>query len=219
MPGGGSQGGGLPGGDSGGGLPGGDAGGAGTPGGQMPGAGMPGGGSDGGGGTGSGGDAPFGKVEGPGGPDGSGSGPGGAGGSGNVGGLDDEFDKSLGDFDDALLEEQGEVASQGRDMEALEKGRSGGGSGGSPGGIVVANDTSGQSQGGGGDGSGGEGQPQSSIDTLSSEQVGSRTPEDLPPGFDDDIVARQLREAALAEEDPELREKLWDEYRAYKGIN
>jgi hypothetical protein len=36
-------------------------------------------------------------------------------------------------------------------------------------------------------------------------------------GSDDDIVARQLREAAEKETDPELREKLWDEYRAYKN--
>lgn len=32
----------------------------------------------------------------------------------------------------------------------------------------------------------------------------------------DDIVARQLREAAEKETDPELREKLWEEYRKYK---
>ena len=41
-------------------------------------------------------------------------------------------------------------------------------------------------------------------------------PADLPSGDDDDVVARQLREAALKEQDPVLREKLWDEYRAYK---
>ena len=34
---------------------------------------------------------------------------------------------------------------------------------------------------------------------------------------DDDIVARQLREAASKESDPVLREKLWDEYRKYKS--
>ncbi|HEY7819876.1 MAG TPA: hypothetical protein VIG29_16765, partial [Vicinamibacteria bacterium] len=45
---------------------------------------------------------------------------------------------------------------------------------------------------------------------------GHRVPEDVGNGEDDDIVARQLREAAMREEDPELREKLWDEYRAYK---
>ena len=30
---------------------------------------------------------------------------------------------------------------------------------------------------------------------------------------DDDIVMRQIREAAMKETNPELREKLWDEYR------
>ena len=35
---------------------------------------------------------------------------------------------------------------------------------------------------------------------------------------DEDIVAKQLREAALAEEDPELRERLWAEYRKYNGL-
>jgi len=33
---------------------------------------------------------------------------------------------------------------------------------------------------------------------------------------DDDIVARQLREAAEKETDPELKEKLWEEYETYK---
>ena len=42
-------------------------------------------------------------------------------------------------------------------------------------------------------------------------------PADLPDGRDDDIVARQLREAASKESDRVLREKLWDEYRRYKS--
>jgi hypothetical protein len=41
-------------------------------------------------------------------------------------------------------------------------------------------------------------------------------PADISDGTDDDIVARQLREAAMQEKDPVLREKLWDEYRKYK---
>lgn len=41
-------------------------------------------------------------------------------------------------------------------------------------------------------------------------------PDDIPDGSDDDVVARQIREAAMAETDPELREKLWEEYRKYK---
>ena len=42
-------------------------------------------------------------------------------------------------------------------------------------------------------------------------------PEDVGEGRDDDIVARQIREAALKEKDPALREKLWQEYRKYKN--
>ncbi|MFN8702703.1 MAG: hypothetical protein ACK5XB_17935 [Rhodospirillales bacterium] len=36
-------------------------------------------------------------------------------------------------------------------------------------------------------------------------------------GAGDDIVARQLRQAAEAESDPVLKEKLWAEYRRYRG--
>ena len=43
-------------------------------------------------------------------------------------------------------------------------------------------------------------------------------PADVGDGHDDDVVARQIREAAMKEEDPALREKLWEEYRRYKGI-
>ena len=41
---------------------------------------------------------------------------------------------------------------------------------------------------------------------------------EIQAGNDDDVVARQLREDAMREADPEVREKLWDEYRKYKGI-
>jgi hypothetical protein len=41
-------------------------------------------------------------------------------------------------------------------------------------------------------------------------------PEDIGDGSDDDVVARQIREAAVNEQDPVLREKLWQEYRNYK---
>ena len=36
-------------------------------------------------------------------------------------------------------------------------------------------------------------------------------------GSDDDVVARQLREAAEKEQDPVMKEKLWEEYRKYKA--
>ena len=44
----------------------------------------------------------------------------------------------------------------------------------------------------------------------------AEVPPDVGDGNDDDIVARQIRKAAESETDPELRKKLWDEYRKYK---
>ena len=43
-------------------------------------------------------------------------------------------------------------------------------------------------------------------------------PTDIPNGNNDDVVARQLREAAMREPDPAVRERLWDEYRKYTGL-
>jgi len=60
---------------------------------------------------------------------------------------------------------------------------------------------------------------------LKSEKTG-KVPDDnagngavareVPDGSDDDIVARRLRQAAQQETDPELKEKLWQEYADYK---
>ena len=47
--------------------------------------------------------------------------------------------------------------------------------------------------------------------------VAAVIPKDIPDAKDDDVVARQLREAAMAESDPELRQALWDDYRRYKS--
>jgi hypothetical protein len=48
------------------------------------------------------------------------------------------------------------------------------------------------------------------------EQKG-QSPSAIPTGDDDNIVARQLREAAEKETDPVLKKKLWDEYQKYKS--
>lgn len=62
--------------------------------------------------------------------------------------------------------------------------------------------------------------PETTSDTAGkAERGGTRSgsiPPDIPDGRDDDIVARQIREAAMREDDPELRKKLWEEYRKYK---
>ncbi|MDH5737778.1 MAG: hypothetical protein OEZ23_05675, partial [Gammaproteobacteria bacterium] len=61
----------------------------------------------------------------------------------------------------------------------------------------------------------GEAQPDSQLakgsNVVAPEQQGSADSQD------DDIVARQLREAAVAETDPELKAKLWEEYHRYKA--
>ena len=41
-------------------------------------------------------------------------------------------------------------------------------------------------------------------------------PKNIPDGRDDDVIARQIREAAEKETDPELSDKLWKEYIEYK---
>jgi len=43
-------------------------------------------------------------------------------------------------------------------------------------------------------------------------------PEDIPDANNDDAVAAQIRVAAELEKDPIKKEKLWNEYRKYKGL-
>ncbi|MDX9860837.1 MAG: hypothetical protein RBS99_07950 [Rhodospirillales bacterium] len=47
---------------------------------------------------------------------------------------------------------------------------------------------------------------------------GGKLPEDIPPSDNDTVLERQIREAAMRETDPAVKEKLWNEYRRYKGI-
>ncbi|MDD9858161.1 MAG: hypothetical protein OXU96_08965 [Gammaproteobacteria bacterium] len=52
------------------------------------------------------------------------------------------------------------------------------------------------------------------IDVASNGKL----PEDIPPAENDDIIAKQLRQAAMDEANPETRAKLWNEYRRYKNL-
>ena len=62
------------------------------------------------------------------------------------------------------------------------------------------------------------GQSEQSVAEGQEPKGNTHTPvADIPTGDDDDVVARQLREAAEAETDPEVKEKLWEEYRKYKN--
>ncbi len=152
--------------------------------------------------------------------------------------LDSEFDASLAETDRMLLQEK-ETLAQNR-PEAMNASSSGGGSSssGSLGGLAGAagsaassggssdgNEASSGSGGGATDASGDSNSapvgshsaPGSEKGTAEKDESSKRVPADIPDGRDDDIVARQLREAATSEDDPELREKLWNEYRKYKS--
>jgi hypothetical protein len=72
--------------------------------------------------------------------------------------------------------------------------------------VEQTEDTGGQNENEHNDGGSGAGAPGNDSDV----------PADILDGSDDDIVARQLREAAENETDPELKAKLWQEYRRYK---
>ena len=129
--------------------------------------------------------------------------------------LDQKLNKSLSTFDGKLLKERQIL----EDQEAIT------GSGSIQGGRPTA-DSPGSDNGGsfipgdiprGSPNSGENPQPASPRGKSAGQQGGGPpTPPDIPDGHDDDIIARQLREAAENEADPKLREKLWEEYRKYK---
>jgi hypothetical protein len=130
------------------------------------------------------------------------------------------FDHSLIAFDERLGREQAEIERQ-----AGGRGRGGSGSaegkddvagnGEEPGNLPATGVT--PHEAGSGTDAGGE------IGTtgsgLGNPTSGPRfpAPEGTPDGRDDDIVAKQLREAAEKETDPQLRAKLWEEYKRYKS--
>jgi hypothetical protein len=143
-----------------------------------------------------------------------------------TGKLDAELEAGLSQFDELLLREQERVrASAPHSGDGAAAGGDGGsGSGatqsagdgslaGAPGSAAESVGREGQ-QGVAGDGrppgagEGGEG--------AVGRGAKPPPPPGIPDGSDDDIVARQLREAAEQESDPELRSKLWEEYRRYK---
>jgi hypothetical protein len=131
--------------------------------------------------------------------------------------LEKTLEESVGGFDEVLAEEQREISTVGRNTEGF--GGSGGGGAGS-GRVGLGKQATGGIEGTGEVGT--VAQPQerreASIGGMSEEEIQSRTPDDIPDLVSEDIVAKQLREAALSEDDPELRERLWEEYRLYNDL-
>lgn len=106
---------------------------------------------------------------------------------GGGGGPVDELERALGELDGEILDER--VAAAGTQRSP------GGTSGGAETNVV----------------------PSPPIAEPDPPQPPIPLPPDQPDARDDDVVARQLREAAMAETDPELQEQLWEEYRRYKS--
>jgi hypothetical protein len=125
--------------------------------------------------------------------------------------LDEELGAGLGAFDQRLLHEQERV----RAKSTASAGRGGAGAaGGGAGGTAAGDGSTSAAQRAGTDAA--LEQPPETVAGTSGARSASAPPADVPDGRDDDVVARQLREAAEQETDPELRKKLWDEYRRYK---
>jgi len=127
--------------------------------------------------------------------------------------LDAQLERGAGEFDAMILQEQTEQRRTTREQTNTAQtstGSSGEGSAYEEGGLADGGGYSSTGGGMGGVSSGG-----GAIPNNTSKYP---PPGDIPSGSDDDVVARQLREAAMREPDPALREKLWDEYRKYTGI-
>jgi hypothetical protein len=140
--------------------------------------------------------------------------------------LDAELNAGLGEYDERLLREQERVKAATPLPDEISGGGGGGqgdGDGDGEGDGDGGADVDGGSDASGSDAGAADGE-QSSSGTGSrgagaggrGQRSGSGTPPDIPDGSDDDVVARQLREAAEKETDPELKKKLWEEYRKYK---
>ncbi len=128
--------------------------------------------------------------------------------------LDAQLERGAGEFDAMILEEQARQRRSTREKAGTQTSSQQSSSENNSayeGGVA---DAGGYSSGGGMGGAtrgGGVSVPQNTAKYPA--------PADIPSGNDDDVVARQLREAAMREPDPAIREKLWDEYRKYKGLD
>lgn len=149
--------------------------------------------------------------------------------------LIEAFDTTLGEFDERLLQEQARVKAQrpptesGSGESADGSTESMGNGNGEQSNESATDGEQGRRQGemqGAQNQAGNDNGTQPSTDqnktpgkptSGTGKGTAANVPDNIPDGQDDDVVARQLREAAEKEADPELREKLWEEYRRYKA--
>ena len=128
-----------------------------------------------------------------------------------VAGLEQSLQDALNAFDASLLNENERLAARIPKQREGTAGSPGASRGGTAGGGSL--EDSGRQPGNAWSAAGGAGR----VDSVTS----GGTQPDADTGrssidIDNDIVARQLREAAEQETDPVLQEKLWQEYKKYK---
>jgi hypothetical protein len=139
--------------------------------------------------------------------------------------LEQSLDESLGDFDDMILQESTGSSANGEGVDIFEPiSQAGGGDGPlfeesplSEGEMADAQSSgnSGSNSASSASASGAAGNAGGGAASPDTQEV--ELPADIDDGRGDDIVARQIREAAMAERDPALRDKLWEEYRKYEN--
>jgi len=66
--------------------------------------------------------------------------------------------------------------------------------------------------------SGSENSNNESVKVKEGGNTNGGKPKDIPAADNDDAIAAQIRLAAEIEQDPVKKEKLWNEYRKYKGL-
>jgi hypothetical protein len=142
--------------------------------------------------------------------------------------LDGDFFTTLGEFDEMLLKEEDKLATRVPSQRESASASSSGASGDDGEGSETGSEESGEQGEGDAVAAAQAGQPGTESGAQSDVGAGNADVDHsvygapggkLPPPEDDDIVARQLREAAEKEPDPELKKKLWEEYWKYKGVS
>jgi len=140
------------------------------------------------------------------------------------GDLQEVLRESMEGYDREIAQERAAMASSGQGMAAGDTGGILTVPGGSSGAMVtIPSAVIGQDDGtdGSEDGTTGESTGGSEVDGQASDKPEPKfeIPDDIAEAIDgEDPVARQIREAAEQEENPRLREALWEEYRKHEGL-
>jgi len=130
--------------------------------------------------------------------------------------MDRALNGSLNKYDSCLTEDESSAS------ESSSDGSSGGGGGGDGSGVTSSTAASGIS--------GNEAVQVAPTAASTSDlegvanspqgqnQSNGKLPEDIPAADNDSVLEAQIRQAAINESDPIKKERLWNEYRKYKGL-